>query len=67
VIKNVVRYVDDLDGTEATEHVRFAFDGTAYEIDLDEDNSDDLHELVERYAGAGRPLPRQRRRERSHR
>jgi hypothetical protein len=54
MIKTVVRYVDDLDGTEASERVRFSFDGVAYEIDLDEDNSDELHELVARYLPAAR-------------
>jgi hypothetical protein len=57
VIKNVVRYVDDLDGTDATERVRFSFDGRAYEIDLDEDNSDELHELVARYIPLARRRP----------
>ncbi|MCA1711285.1 MAG: Lsr2 family protein [Actinobacteria bacterium] len=57
MIKNVVRYVDDLDGTEATERVRFSFDGRWYEIDLDEDNSDDLHALISRYVPAARRRP----------
>lgn len=53
--RQVVVYVDDLDGTPATERVRFGFDGTLYDIDLSEDNSDELHELIARYAAAGRP------------
>jgi hypothetical protein len=54
MIKTVVRYVDDLDGTDATERVRFSFEGTSYEIDLDEDNSDELHEVLGRYVPRAR-------------
>ena len=56
--------VDDLDGTPATERVTFALDGRWYEIDLDEDNSDDLHEVIGRYVAAGRPAPVRRARRR---
>ena len=60
-----VLLVDDLDGTPATERVTFALDGRWYEIDLDEDNSDDLHEVIGRYVAAGRavvgPVRRRRR------
>ncbi len=55
-------FVDDLDGTPATERVTFALDGKWYEIDLDEDNSDDLHEVVGRFVAAGRPRITRRRR-----
>lgn len=34
--------VDDIDGTEATETVTFALDGTTYEIDLNETNAQSL-------------------------
>ena len=39
--KLLVRYVDDIDGTEADtiETVQFAVDGVSYEIDLSETNS----------------------------
>jgi hypothetical protein len=56
--------VDDLDGTPATERVTFALDGRWYEIDLDEDNSDDLHEVIGRYVAAGRAAPARRSRRR---
>lgn len=52
--------MDDLDGTPATERIVFGFDGRWYEIDLDEDNSDDLHELIGRYAAVARRVPRRR-------
>ena len=61
MIKTVVVYVDDLDGTPATERVTFALDGRRYEIDLDEDNSDELHEVVGRYAASARRVPGPRR------
>ena len=57
-----VTFVDDLDGTPATERVSFGLDGRWYEIDLDEDNSDDLHEVVGRFVAAGRHVPRRSRR-----
>ena len=60
MIKTVVTYVDDLDGTPATERVTFALDGRWYEIDLDEDNSDELHEVMGRYAASARRVPPQR-------
>jgi hypothetical protein len=50
---NVV-LVDDLDGTEATETVSFALDGTSYEIDLNEDNAAALRDAFAQYVGAAR-------------
>lgn len=38
--------VDDLDGSEASETVTFALDGTAYEIDLSKANANALREAV---------------------
>lgn len=38
----VTKYIDDIDGTEADETVKFALDGMLYEIDL---NSDHAHKL----------------------
>ena len=59
-----VSFVDDLDGTPATERVSFGLDGRWYEIDLDEDNSDELHDVIGRFAVAGRRVPRPQRRRR---
>ena len=56
-----VTFVDDLDGTPATERVSFGLDGRWYEIDLDEDNSDELHEVIGRFVEAGRLVPRRTR------
>ncbi len=51
--------VDDLDGGEAAETVVFALDGTAYEIDLNEDNAaqlrDDLASWVAHARSQGGP------------
>lgn len=46
--------VDDLDGSEATETVSFALDGTTYEIDLNDDNAAALREALSGYVGHAR-------------
>lgn len=50
----LVQLVDDLDGGEATETVRFAIDGTGYEIDLSAKNAAKLREEVAVYAEKSR-------------
>ncbi len=50
----VVQKTDDIDGSEATQTVTFAIDGTAYEIDLNEGNAGDLRAAIKPYAAAGR-------------
>jgi hypothetical protein len=42
-------FVDDLDGGEAAGTVRFALDGTAYEIDLSTAHSEELHRALNQY------------------
>ena len=46
--------VDDLDGSEATETVSFALDGTSYEIDLNDGNAQALREALSGYIGHAR-------------
>ncbi|WP_395244793.1 Lsr2 family protein [Agromyces sp. MMS24-K17] len=50
--------VDDLDGTTledgAGETVRFALDGTSYEIDLSREHAGELRDLLAPYVKAGR-------------
>lgn len=46
--------VDDLDGTEAEETVRFGLDGASYEIDLNGANAEALREALGGYVGHGR-------------
>jgi hypothetical protein len=62
-----VLLVDDIDGSDATETVKFGLDGTEYEIDLNADHADELRELTARYiakarkiAGSGRRPARSR-------
>ncbi|WP_110180477.1 histone-like nucleoid-structuring protein Lsr2 [Nocardioides solisilvae] len=48
--------VDDLDGSEATETVSFALDGTAYEIDLNDQNAAALREALAGFVGHARKV-----------
>ena len=56
-----VYLVDDLDGSEATETVRFGLDGTNYAVDLSEAHANELRDLLAPYVGVGRKLSGQRR------
>ena len=48
--------VDDVDGSAATQTVRFALDGREYEIDLSDMNAAKLRKALHPYAAAGRRL-----------
>lgn len=50
--------VDDLDGGEAEETVKFAIDGTQYEIDLSKKNASKMRELLQPYIAAGSKVGR---------
>lgn len=50
----VVELVDDLDGSEAIETIRFALDSVSYEIDLNAGHAIELRDFLERYRTAGR-------------
>jgi hypothetical protein len=52
--RTVIELIDDLDGSEATETIRFGLDGTEYEIDLAGQNADELRGILGRFVGAGR-------------
>lgn len=52
----LTRFVDDLDGTEAEETVRFAIDGTKYEIDLNAKNAAALRKTFDKYRTAARSV-----------
>jgi Lsr2 len=60
--KVTVALEDDLDGGPADETVRFGFDGTNYEIDLNDKNArnfrDQLHPFIENARKASRGLAR---------
>lgn len=61
--QTIVKLVDDLDGGEASETVRFGFDGTDYEIDLSDDNAQVMREALSKYVSAGRKAGGSSRRE----
>ncbi|WP_366522905.1 Lsr2 family protein [uncultured Nocardioides sp.] len=52
---------DDLDGSDATQTVSFALDGTAYEIDLNDKNAAALRDALAAYVGHGRKVSGSRR------
>ncbi|BCJ43259.1 Lsr2 family protein [Actinoplanes oblitus] len=52
------KLVDDIDGTEADETVKFALDGIQYEIDLSEKNAAELREVFAPYLSAGTKVAR---------
>lgn len=52
--QKIVTLIDDLDGTEAAETLKFAIDGATYEIDLSEKNATALREVLGRYVAAAR-------------
>jgi Lsr2 len=49
-----VRYVDDLDGSDASGTVSFALDGRSYEIDLSDDNAAKLRDSLASFVAAAR-------------
>jgi nucleoid-associated protein Lsr2 len=56
---------DDLDGSDATQTVTFALDGTSYEIDLNDEHADALREALSTYVGHARKAAGGRRGRRS--
>ena len=49
-----VQLVDDLNGEEAQETIRFGLDGTEYEIDLTTDNASELRSTLSQYLNVAR-------------
>lgn len=47
---------DDIDGSEASQTVRFGLDGSDYEIDLNDANATALREVIARYASVARRI-----------
>ncbi len=56
--KVVVRFIDDLDGSEADTTVNFSLDGASYEIDLSDGNAQQLRETLKMYVEAARKTGR---------
>ena len=50
-------FIDDLDGGEAEGTVRFALDGTDYEIDLSAEHAEALRKALAPYLDAARRVP----------
>lgn len=50
----IEKLIDDLDGSDATETVTFALDGTTYEIDLNKKNAAALRKALDQYVRAAR-------------
>ncbi|MFF1252610.1 Lsr2 family protein [Pseudarthrobacter sp. NPDC058329] len=54
--KTVVLLEDDIDGSEATETLSFALDGSDYEIDLNEGHAKELRDALARFTQVGRKV-----------
>lgn len=54
----ITKLLDDMDGGEADETVSFAFDGSAYEIDLSAKNAARFRELMAPFQQAGNRIGR---------
>ena len=52
--KTVVEWVDDIDGSEASETVTFTIDGSRYEIDLSDENAAKLRDVMSGWIEASR-------------
>lgn len=56
-----VLYLDDIDGSEAEGTVRFKFDGTDYEIDLNKEHTDQFTSAIGPFIAAARKISASRR------
>ncbi|WP_082581667.1 histone-like nucleoid-structuring protein Lsr2 [Arthrobacter sp. Soil761] len=52
--KTVVVLEDDIDGSEASETISFALDGSEYVIDLNDGHANELRGALSRFTDAGR-------------
>lgn len=59
-VQIIQRLIDDLDGTEAAESVRFALDGIEYTIDLSDRNAAKLRKIFTPYVDHGQKQGRTR-------
>ncbi|WP_340539737.1 histone-like nucleoid-structuring protein Lsr2 [Nocardioides sp. GXZ039] len=56
-----ITLVDDIDGSDATETIRFGLDGANYEIDLNDKNATKLRNALANYVGNARKVAGTRR------
>jgi hypothetical protein len=54
--QTTVRFIDDLDGSEAMGTVTFSLENRAYEIDLSDENTDKLHDALAPFIEHGRQI-----------
>src|SRR5215203_3175313 len=54
--QTTVRFIDDLDGSDAVGTVTFSLDNRSYEIDLSDENTDKLHEALAPFIEHGRKV-----------
>jgi hypothetical protein len=54
--KVIEELVDDIDGQEASETVKFSYRGTDYEVDLSEKNMAKMDKALARYVGVARKV-----------
>lgn len=54
--REVIILVDDVDGTEASETIRFAFEGREFELDLSEQNAAAMREAMTPWVSAARRI-----------
>jgi hypothetical protein len=52
--QTTVRFIDDLDGSDAVGTVTFSLENRAYEIDLSDENTDKLHDALAPFIEHGR-------------
>lgn len=52
--RTAITLIDDIDGGEAAETVKFDLDGKFYEIDLSQEHAAELRESLARFVDAGR-------------
>jgi Lsr2 len=52
--QTTVRFIDDIDGSDAVGTVTFSLDNRVYEIDLSDENTDKLHEALAPFIEHGR-------------
>lgn len=52
--ETIIKFTDDIDGTEASETVAFSFRGTPYEIDLGAKNVAAFEKSIAKYVAAAR-------------
>ena len=52
--QTTVRFIDDLDGSDAVGTVTFSLENRTYEIDLSDENTDKLHEALAPFIEHGR-------------